>query len=167
MRFLHAGHRAAPHEPARSYSRPSLRCLVFGTIAAGMLAGCSPIVAQRGNIVDDVRLSQLRVGQMNRVEVLNTLGTPTSKATFDDNTWYYIGQITKQTAFFQPDVTERKIVKVEFDDDGVLKNVEEIGLDKAQDVEMVERTTPTRGKELGFLEQMLGNLGRFNAPSTK
>ena len=29
-------------------------------------------------------------------------------------------------------------------------------------VELVERTTPTAGRDLNFIEQMLGNVGRFS-----
>tara|TARA_Y100000588_G_scaffold2547_2_gene3576 strand:+ start:192 stop:650 length:459 start_codon:yes stop_codon:yes gene_type:complete len=126
------------------------------------LAACSPVTAQRGNLIDDARLSRLKVGEMNRVEVLNALGTPTSRATFDQDTWYYIGQITEKTAFFNPDVVERRILKLQFDQDGTLVSMEQLGLEDAQDVNLVDRETPTRGRELGALEQLLGNLGKFN-----
>ena len=35
-------------------------------------------------------------------------------------------------------------------------------LEDGQEVAMVERETPTRGKELSLLQQLFGNLGRFN-----
>jgi outer membrane protein assembly factor BamE (lipoprotein component of BamABCDE complex) len=130
-----------------------------------LATACTPVTAQRGNLVENERLEQLKVGQMTRVEVLNLLGTPTSRATFDQDTWYYIGQITEQTAFFEPDVIERRIIRLTFDNAGTLNSVDQINMDQAQTVQMVDRETPTRGKELGFLEQMMGNLGRFNPPA--
>ena len=134
------------------------------TLAASLcvIAACSPVVNQRGNLIDDARLEKVQVGQMNRVEVLNLLGTPTSRSTFDDDTWYYIGQVTEKTAFFNPEVVERRILKLEFDADGTLVALDELNLEDAQEVEKVDRETPTLGRELGVLEQLLGNLGRFN-----
>lgn len=136
----------------------------FGTLALtlSLLASCSPVVNQRGNLVDDARLARIEVGQMNRVEVLNLLGTPTSRATFDDDTWYYIGQVTEKTAFFNPEVIERRIIKLQFDTDGTLVKLDELTLEDAQEIDTVDRETPTLGRELGALEQLLGNLGRFN-----
>ncbi|MEO0391666.1 MAG: outer membrane protein assembly factor BamE [Pseudomonadota bacterium] len=131
-------------------------------LATALMVGCSPIVNQRGNLVDDVRLSKVQVGEMNRVEVLNLLGTPTSRATFDDDIWYYIGQVTEKTAFFNPEVVERRILKLKFDQEGTLASLEELNLDDAQEIDVVDRETPTRGRELGVIEQLLGNLGRFN-----
>jgi|OM-RGC.v1.022725921 Small protein A (tmRNA-binding) len=131
-------------------------------VSLALLASCSPIVNQRGNLVDDARLARVEVGQMNRVEVLNLLGTPTSRATFDDDTWYYIGQVTEKTAFFNPEVVERRIIKLQFDTDGTLVKLDELTLEDAQEVDTVDRETPTLGRELGALEQLLGNLGRFN-----
>lgn len=140
-----------------------LRNTVIATALIGVtLAGCSPVVATRGNLIEDRDLAKLEVDQMNRIDVLNLFGTPTSRATFDQDTWYYIGQTTEQTAFFEPDVTERRILKLQFDHQGVLREVEELSLEDAQQVDTVSRETPTRGRQLGVLEQLLGNLGRFN-----
>ncbi|MBV6632737.1 MAG: outer membrane protein assembly factor BamE [Alphaproteobacteria bacterium] len=126
------------------------------------VAGCSPVVATRGNLIEDKTLAQLEVDEMNRIDVLNLFGTPTSRATFDQDTWYYIGQTTEQTAFFEPEVTDRRILKLQFDREGVLRDVQELSLEDAQEIDTVSRETPTRGRQLGVLEQLLGNLGRFN-----
>jgi hypothetical protein len=37
-------------------------------------------------------------------------------------------------------------------------------LDDAQQIVPVDDTTPTLGRELGLLQQLLGNIGRFNTP---
>ena len=33
-------------------------------------------------------------------------------------------------------------------------------------IDPVSRATPTHGRDLGLLEQLLGNIGRFDAPGT-
>ena len=39
-------------------------------------------------------------------------------------------------------------------------------LANSQDIDIVSRTTPTEGHTLGFFEQILGNIGRFNSPGS-
>ena len=134
-------------------------------IVAVALTACAPSVNTRGNLVEDERLSQLVVGQTTARDVAALLGTPTTVATFDERTWYYIGQRTEQTAFFDPDLVERRILKIRFDETGRIESLEEYGPDDALEVELVERETPSLGRRMSFLEQMLGNLGRFNPAS--
>jgi outer membrane protein assembly factor BamE (lipoprotein component of BamABCDE complex) len=141
-------------------SRFGLICAVALTAVAA--AGCSPVVATRGNMIEDSRLERIQVGQMTANDVATILGTPTTVSTFDPRTWYYIGQRTEQTAFFEPTVVERRVLKVRFDESGMLESMEELTLEDGQPVEMVDRETPTLGREMTFGEQMLGNLGRFN-----
>ncbi|CAK0771105.1 Membrane protein SmpA [uncultured Gammaproteobacteria bacterium] len=126
-----------------------------------LAAACAQTLATRGNIVDDDRLAEVQVGQARKDDVASALGTPTAISTFDSNTWYYVGERTERVAFFKPDVLERKIVIVRFNQAGVVEKIDQMNQDQAQDVDFVDRQTPTAGKDLSFFEQMLGNVGRF------
>ena len=55
-----------------------------------------------------------------------------------------------------------------FDDNGILRNVKHLDQDDGQDVDVVARTTPSPGTEASFMQQLLGNIGKFvpNAPSS-
>jgi outer membrane protein assembly factor BamE (lipoprotein component of BamABCDE complex) len=142
---------------------PRLPVLLLTTT---LLTACSPIVRTHGNMVDPVDLSQLRPGVSGQADVVAVLGTPNAEGTFAPNEWYYIGQTTKQTAFFAPKVSERRVTKVTFDPNtGALKSIEQLAKDDGLAVSPVDRTTPTAGHNLGVVEQVLGNVGRFNSPS--
>jgi outer membrane protein assembly factor BamE (lipoprotein component of BamABCDE complex) len=132
-------------------------------LALGFAAACSPVVATRGNIVDTDRVAQIKVGQSRMEDVSGLLGSPSQVGTFDDTVWYYIGQRTERTAFLEPEVVDRRVVVVHFDSKGVVSDVKAVdGMDTAQEVEIVDRSTPTRGREMTFFEQLLGNVGRFS-----
>lgn len=152
-----------------SAPRTVIRTALLGSILlAGLAAtGCSPTVATRGNLTDPQLVAELQPGQSRRDDVAAVLGTPTSVGTFDPNVWYYIGQKTEKTAFFEPEVMERRVVVARFDDNGVLREIKTLDKSNGQDIDLVERTTPTAGREMGFLEQMMGNVGRFSAKDTK
>jgi len=142
--------------------------LLGAVVLPGLAAsGCTPIVATRGNLTDPERVAELQPGQSRRDDVAAVLGTPTSVGTFDPNVWYYIGQKTEKTAFFQPEVTDRRVVIVRFDDAGTVREIRNLDKTNGQDIEMVDRSTPTAGREMSFLEQMMGNVGRFSAKDTK
>ncbi|GIL38622.1 outer membrane protein assembly factor BamE [Roseiterribacter gracilis] len=147
--------------PSRSF--PALALLALPLLAAG----CTPYVANRGNLVEADRLALVQNGS-SKDEVFQTLGSPTMVSTFDDNTWYYMGQRTEQTAFFDPDILERQVLIVRFDDKDKVASLEKrTGEQTIASVETVDRTTPTSGKEIGFIEQLIGNVGRFGNDKKK
>ena len=85
-----------------------------------------------------------------------------SPALFDNKTWYYISRRTKQVAFFNPDVVDQQVYIVNFDERGVVKAVDHRDLKDGREIEPAPGATPAPGRELTFLEQVIGNVGRFN-----
>ena len=57
---------------------------------------------------------------------------------------------------------DQQVFIVDFNDDGVVKTVEHKSLQDGKTIEPVARATPAPGRELSFIEQLLGNLGKFN-----
>ena len=145
-------------------STRSLR-LTVALAAVAALAACSPALETHGHILRDPAVGQLQPGIQTREDIVKLLGSPSSKAPFDENTWYYIGHKTETVAFFKPDITEQNVLVLRFDEGGTLQSAGKISPESGKEIAFVERETPTAGHELGFMEQLLGNLGRFNAPS--
>ena len=50
-----------------------------------------------------------------------------------------------------------------FDDRGVLQSVKQMSEKDSKPVEIVSRATPSPGSEATFMQQLLGNVGRFTA----
>ena len=139
------------------------RSLLLLTLTAATLAACTPTQATRGNIVEDFRMAEIIPGTSTRTSVLQSLGSPTTEAPFDENVWYYIGQKTEKTGIFDPKVVDKKIVVVAFNQDGIVETINQVDADQI-DVPHVRRKTPTSGNEITVMEQLLGNVGRFNKP---
>jgi outer membrane protein assembly factor BamE (lipoprotein component of BamABCDE complex) len=138
---------------------------LFASISgAAAIAGCSPSVEQRGNLPNPDKLSEIHAGSTTKDEVTKILGTPSSVSVFNnDKTWYYISRRTAQTAFFDPDVLDQQVYIVNFNDQGVVKAVDHRVLEDGKEITPVARATPAPGRELSFLEQLIGNLGKFNS----
>jgi outer membrane protein assembly factor BamE (lipoprotein component of BamABCDE complex) len=140
------------------------RALLSGSILviAG-LAACAPIRDVRGYVPDDEKVAEVAIGGDTRDSVQEKLGTPSSTAAFGDPTWYYISTEQERYAFFHPDVTKRQILAIQFGDDGKVNDVRKYGVEDGQVIALVDRETPSRGKEMTFLQQLFGNMGAMPA----
>ena len=128
---------------------------------AAALGACSPTVDIHGNIPKQELVEEIVAGTTTREQVSGMLGTPSAVATFDDDAWYYVGKRTSRVAFFEPEMLERHVLVIRFDADGAVRQVERLDKDDGRAVDIVARTTPTRGRELTIMEQLIGNIGRF------
>lgn len=132
--------------------------------AAVALGACENTVAQRGFAATPGSVEKLEVGAQSREDVVRLIGSPSAVATFNPNVWYYISETQEYWAFTKPKISAQKVIQVTFNDDGRVSGIKNYDLKDAQDIQMVQRITPTSGKELTILEQVLGNVGRFTGP---
>ncbi|MDC3024606.1 outer membrane protein assembly factor BamE, partial [Alphaproteobacteria bacterium] len=72
-------------------------------------------------------LNILKTTNLNKSEIIEILGQPSTKSTFSDNTWYYIFFIQKERAVFKVKNTNNKILKIKFDKN---QNVETYNITK-------------------------------------
>jgi outer membrane protein assembly factor BamE (lipoprotein component of BamABCDE complex) len=157
-----------PRLPFPSVSRLAhpLLPLLLATLAACALPGFLSYPPQvRGNRVDAEQLGQLVPGTATRNDAIVLLGSPTAKAAFDDNTWLYIGEITKPVIGGTQEVLDQQVVILTFDDKGVLRGIARKNADDGKPVSMAGGATPSPGSEATVMQQLLGNVGRFNPMS--
>jgi outer membrane protein assembly factor BamE (lipoprotein component of BamABCDE complex) len=132
-----------------------------------LLAACSPTIQQEGNVPDPDQVVQINPGVDDKNRVTQLLGSPSSVSAFQDRTWYYISRRTEQTAFLDPQIVEQEVLAVSFDSQNIVQDMKVYGLENGRLVAMTERVTPTHGNDLTLMQQVLGNLGRFNNPNKK
>ena len=130
-----------------------------------LLAGCASDVTQRGNLPDPDKLASITPGEATFRDVAMALGSPSTVSTFNSEVWYYIAARTQKTAFFNPSVLDQQVVVIAFDDQGMVSSIARYDMEDARDIEPVDRVTPTSGKELSFIQQIIGNVGRFSDTS--
>lgn len=147
---------------SNSKKRPRLRAALLAGTLAVTLGACAQTVQVRGNIPDEEIISKINPGVHSRIDIASLLGSPSTVSTFQDSKWYYIGQKSTQFAFFAPEVLERKVLVVSFDDAGVVVSTQTYALEDGKIIDPVDRITPTEGREITLLQQLLGNLGRFS-----
>jgi outer membrane protein assembly factor BamE (lipoprotein component of BamABCDE complex) len=151
--------------PSRSSSPLLRRVPALALLGIGLLSGCSylaPAPQARGDRVDAEQLKQLVPGVSSQTDAAALLGSPTAKGTFDQNTWIYVSELTRPVVGGTLAVQNQRVVELRFDDRGVLRDVTTRGQKDALPVNVVSRTTPAPGTEASVLQQLFGNVGRFN-----
>jgi Small protein A (tmRNA-binding) len=133
----------------------------FLALSVAAVSGCqTQEVFNQGYVVDQQALELTPVGS-SREQVLLSLGTPSTTATFDNEVFYYVSQKRVRAAqFMKPRLVAQNVLAVYFDKDGVVSNIANYTLKDGKVFDMISRTTPTGGADQTFLLQMLtGALG--------
>jgi outer membrane protein assembly factor BamE (lipoprotein component of BamABCDE complex) len=100
-------------------------------------------------------------GLDSKESILAKYGEPSMIGTFNPNAWYYLSSFDTTRAFFHTKTKRREVIAFHFGQDGMVEDVEKFDLADGANVNLVSRVTPTRGKELNFWEQLLGNVGQL------
>ena len=138
--------------------------LIGGALCLAMpLVGCLGYdgTINRGYMSADSGLNQVKPG-MPAEQVLATLGTPSTTSTVGGDAWYYISQkVEQKLRFMNPSVTDQRVIAVYFKQKKV-ERIANYGLEDGQVIDILTRTTPTAGSEVGFIRQMLTGLLKFS-----
>jgi hypothetical protein len=59
-------------------------------------------------------------------------------------------------------VLSQEVIVLSFDDSGVLRGIKRMDKANSLPVDVVARATPTPGGSASFMQQLMGNVGRFN-----
>jgi outer membrane protein assembly factor BamE (lipoprotein component of BamABCDE complex) len=145
------------------------RPLPWAVLGIGLLlSGCSvfsPRPVTRGSLIEADDYNQLKPGVSTRSDAMDLLGSPTTHATFNDDTWIYITMQTTQVPLDFPSVRKQNVLVLNFDSSGLLRGMRTLDRSNARDVTMVGDVTPTPGTKINILQQILGNVGKYNPMS--
>ncbi len=136
------------------------RSSAIALLAATAGTACTPTRTQHGFLSESREAVQVQVGVDNKTTVLQRLGSPSTTAAFDQTSWYYVSSTDQRFAFYRPRTVERDILVVRFDANDNVASVDHYGVDRGRVIAYNHDHTPTRGRELGLLEQLFGNIGR-------
>jgi outer membrane protein assembly factor BamE (lipoprotein component of BamABCDE complex) len=139
------------------------RRAAYAVLAATLLstAACAPITSYSGFQAIESDPKDVKVAVDTKSTVRGKLGSPSATSTFDANTWYYMNQVKQRIAFRKPQVVARNVTAITFNKENEqVESVNNYTLKDGKVIAFNGRETPTRGRELTILEQLLGNVGR-------
>jgi outer membrane protein assembly factor BamE (lipoprotein component of BamABCDE complex) len=139
------------------------RRVAFAALAVGYLsvAACAPISSYSGFQAIESDPKDVKVGLDTKSTVRGKLGSPSATSTFDPNIWFYMNQVKQRVAFRRPTVIARNVTAIAFNKESEqVESVHSYTLKDGKVIAYNGRETPTRGREMTILEQMLGAVGR-------
>ena len=137
--------------------------IVAALILGAALAACQPILRHHGYVPTDEVLALIEVGRDTRDSVALTIGRPSASGVVNDGGFYYVRSEWRQVGPRRPEETDRQVVAISSDQGGRVENIERFTLQDGQVVPLSRRVTDSNIRNVSFLRQLLGGLGRFNA----
>ena len=127
-----------------------------------VVTGCSATFRNHGYVPPEEDLQELVVGVDTRATVDDVVGPPSLSGVLADGDYYYVRSRIRQYGMYRPQVVERRVLAISFNEDDTIANIEEFGLEDGQVVPLARRVTDSSVVSNGFLRQLLGNIGNIN-----
>ncbi len=136
--------------------------IILGLTIFFGLSACSATYMNHGYVPTDSELSELVVGVDSKASVDDLIGAPTSSGLLAGGDYYYVRSRVRSYGMFRPQVIDRQILAISFDDTGTIANIERFSLEDGKVVALSRRVTDSSVVGNGFWRQILGNFGNFN-----
>ncbi|WP_350334497.1 outer membrane protein assembly factor BamE [Coralliovum pocilloporae] len=147
-----------------SSGRKAYRLLAGAAALAvlSMVSACGTASTEHvhGFVVTDDLLQQVPEGA-SQDHVNLVLGTPSVTAEFGNEVYYYISQTKRQEMrFLKAELVDQKVLAVYFDEEGSVDRLANYGLQDGKVFDFITKTTPTGGKDVSFVQQLIEGAGR-------
>lgn len=133
------------------------KILVLACVAS--LSACVAQYRNHGYLPDEDDLTNVIVGVDTRDSVAESIGVPGTSGVLNQGNYYYIGSRVRHFGPRKPQVIEREIVAVEFDEAGVVSNITRYGLEDGRVIALTQRITRSGDGQISFIRKLFGNIG--------
>ena len=119
----------------------------------------------------DNKFNKIVVEKSNSNDILNLLGPPSTKSSFDNNIWIYIERKKTNQSIFKlgkQKIDKNNVLVLELDNKGILAKKKLYNLDDMNDYKFVEKATQKDFSQNSFVYGVLSSLrDKINAPVRK
>ena len=117
------------------------------------------------------KFNKIVVEKSNSNDILNLLGPPSTKSSFDNNIWIYIERKKTNQSIFKlgkQKIEKNNVLVLELDNKGILAKKKLYNLDDMNDYKFVEKATQKDFSQNSFVYGVLSSLrDKINAPVRK
>ena len=117
------------------------------------------------------KFNKIVVEKSNSNDILNLLGPPSTKSSFDNNIWIYIERKKTNQSIFKlgkQKIEKNNVLVLELDNKGILAKKKIYNLDDMNDYKFVEKATQKDFSQNSFVYGVLSSLrDKINAPVRK
>ena len=135
-----------------------------------IFSSCSSgkVVNSHGNNLIDITNSRLIVNKTNKNDIIDLLGPPSSKSSFNENIWIYIETKKQSTSLFK--VGSRKLIKsnvlvVRINERGILEKKDYYDINDMNKIKFSEKITQSGYDKNSYVYGVLRSLrDKINSP---
>ena len=146
---------------------------LFFIIAFIFILSCSTNKVKNNHGVSSLnnKFNKIVVENSNSNDILNLLGPPSTKSSFDINIWIYIERKKANQSIFKlgkQKIEKNNVLVLELDNKGILAKKKLYNLDDMNDYKFVEKATQKDFSQNSFVYGVLSSLrDKINAPVRK
>ena len=126
------------------------------------------VIKNHGNNLINITNSKLIVNKTNKNDIMDLLGPPSSKSSFNENIWIYIETKKQSTSIFK--VGSRKLIKsnvlvVRINERGILEKKDYYNIDDMNSIKFSEQVTQSGYDKNSYVYGVLRSLrDKINSP---
>ena len=150
-----------------------MRKLFIFIIISLFISACTlkKVVNHHGVQFLNKKHEKLTVDQSNKNDILELLGSPSTKSTFDNDLWIYIERKTDNSSlikFGSEKIIVNNVLLLEINNMGLLEKKEFLDLANMQELKFAEQTTENQYKKNTFVYDFLSSMRqKINDPLGK
>ena len=138
-----------------------------------ILVNCSTnnVVKKHGIAGLELKTNKIFIEKTNKNDVVNLLGPPSTKSSFDENLWLYIERKKVNQSIFKlgiKKINTNNVLVLKFSNNGILENKNFYDLSKMNDIKFSKEITSSGYSKNSFVYSFLTSLReKINAPVKK
>jgi outer membrane protein assembly factor BamE (lipoprotein component of BamABCDE complex) len=132
-------------------------------LTAVLTVACTPLYRNQGYVPSEDELALIEIGTDTRETIATKIGRPSASGLLNDVGWYYVQSRYKTVGPRAPQEIDRQVVAVTFSEEGIVQDVGRYGLEDGQVIALSRRVTDDGIQGIGFIRQLLGNIGKLSA----
>lgn len=129
-----------------------------------LLPSCIANIENRGFMFELTDFELVEENITTKERVLEIMGSPTLVSDFDKELWIYYFEKRKSMFFFNPEVIDRKILVIGFDNKNLTNSLKEYALaDEKNNFSFDHHFTEVKGKKENLFKELFSNVGKISA----
>ncbi|MDO5756878.1 MAG: outer membrane protein assembly factor BamE [Rhodobacterales bacterium] len=137
-------------------------CMAIVLALVTATAGCTSLYKNHGYVPPDEDLNRLVAGVDTRAKVDDLIGAPSAAGMLAGGDYYYVRSRVRTYGMKRPEVIDRQVLAISFDNAGVIANIERFDLQDGHTVVLSRRVTESSVEGKGFLASIMDNFGNIN-----
>ena len=127
-----------------------------------ILGACSNSrISNHGTIFTKKEINIIKNTKLNKSEIIEILGQPSTKSTFSDDIWYYIANVQREKGYFKIKTISNSILKIVFNKKQQVISYNYVSNGKTFDISInKDKTFADLDKDGSFWQDFLSSFAR-------